>query len=349
MVMVKGPPRIVKGRAATAAPLGSVGVKLAVVLGLTAGCTARTVGPEAANDTPTLPPPTASAEASRIPDTAVPSPSTTPTAVPTPAVLIAAGDVASCHGQGDEATAALIDGLSGTVAMLGDSAYDRGDPQEFADCYDPSWGRFKSRTRPAVGNHEYLTAGAEGYFDYFGPAAGDPAAGYYSYDLGAWHAVALNSQCWEVGGCGAEDPQALWLKADLASRPTLCTLAYWHVPRYSSGIHGSSDLVDAYWDLLYQAGVDVVLTGHDHDYERFAPQDDQGRADPERGLREFVVGTGGFSHYPFPGVPIANSEVRNASSFGVLVLTLYEDRYEWQFLPAAGQAFTDSGTTACHP
>ena len=334
---------------ATASLPRAMHAKLAVVMAITAACTVRAVEPDVISVTPTLHPSTATVEASPIPDTAPPSPTTTLTAVPTPAVLIAAGDVASCHSQGDEATAALIDGLSGTVAMLGDSAYDRGDPQEFVDCYEPSWGRFKTRTRPAVGNHEYLTAGAGGYFDYFGSSAGDPAAGYYSYDLGAWHAVVINSQCWEVGGCGAGDPQALWLKDDLASRPALCTLAYWHVPRFSSGIHGSSDLVDAYWDLLYQAGVDVVLTGHDHDYERFAPQDDQGWADPERGIREFVVGTGGFTHYPFPGVPIANSEVRDASAFGVLMLTLYEDRYEWEFLPVTGATFTDSGTSACHP
>jgi len=292
------------------------------------------------------------AVASAVPTTAeTPTVPPTETAVPTPtpAVLIAAGDIAGCDANGDEATAALIEGLPGTVAMLGDSAYPAGTPQEFADCYQPSWGRFKDRTRPAVGNHEYLTSGATGYFNYFGSAAGETGVGYYSYDLGAWHIVVLNSMCWEVGGCGRDDPQAQWLISDLASHPELCTLAYWHFPRFSSGRHGSSDLVEAYWDLLHQAGADIVLTGHDHDYERFAPQDSQGRADPEAGIREFVVGSGGFSHYPFPGAPLPNSEARDATAFGVLVLTLSETGYEWQFVPVEGKTFTDSGSGACHP
>jgi hypothetical protein len=263
-------------------------------------------------------------------------------------VLIAAGDVAGCETNGDEATAALVVDRAGTVAMLGDSAYPGGTPKEFADCYDPSWGSFKDRTRPAVGNHEYLTSGATGYYDYFGSAAGETGLGYYSYDLGAWHVVVLNSECWQVGGCGRDDPQAQWLISDLTDHPVLCTLAYWHSPRFSSGQHGSSDIVEAYWDTLYQAGADVVLTGHDHDYERFAPQDSQGRADPDRGIREFVVGTGGFSHYPFPGAPLPNSEVRDATAFGVLVLTLSEAGYEWQFVPVEGKTFTDSGSGACH-
>jgi hypothetical protein len=235
----------------------------------------------------------------------------------------------------------------GVVAALGDTAYDRGSPQEFIECYDPSWGRFKDRTRPAVGNHEYGTADAGGYFDYFGDAAGDRGAGYYSYDLGAWHIVVLNSQCWEVGGCGRDQPQAAWLKADLAASQALCTLAYWHTPRFSSGWHGSSDLVDAYWDLLYEAGAEVVLSGHDHDYERFAPMDGSGSEDPDAGIRQFVVGTGGFSRYPFPGPPMAQSEARDASTFGILVLTLHADRYEWEFVPAGG-TFTDRGTATCH-
>jgi len=233
--------------------------------------------------------------------------------------------------------------------MLGDSAYDRGSPKEFADCYAPTWGRFLDRTRPAPGNHEYLTPGASGYFDYFGAAAGPAGLGYYSYDLGAWHIVVLNSMCWEVGGCTAEDPQAVWLAEDLHQHPSECTLAYWHYPRFSSGQHGGSDLVSVYWEMLYRAGAEVVLTGHDHDYERFAPQDAQGSADPEKGLREFVVGTGGFSHYPFPGRPTANSEVHDASSYGILVLRLLPDSYEWEFVPVAAESFSDRGTGTCHP
>ena len=290
---------------------------------------------------PTAVPTVADTATSSPPDTAVPS--------PTPAVLIAVGDIAGCETSGDEATAALVEGLPGIVATLGDSVYPAGAPEEFADCYDPAWGRFKDRTRPAVGNHEYLTSGASGYFDYFGSAAGETGLGYYGYDLGAWHIVVLNSLCYEVGGCGRDDPQAEWLASDLLAHPELCTLAYWHFPRFSSGYHGSSDIVEAYWDLLYQAGAEVVLTGHDHDYERFAPQDPQGRADPEAGIREFVVGTGGFSHYPFPGAPLPSSEVRDATTFGVLVLTLSEGRYDWQFVPIEGTTFTDSGSGMCHP
>jgi hypothetical protein len=320
---------------------------------LAAACAGRTapVGsqlPQEASPTPPAPPPAIATDVPAVAAaTAEPLPSVTP--APTPAVLIAAGDISSCSNDNDEATAQLVEARPGTVAMLGDSAYDRGSPSEFADCYDPTWGRFKDRTRPAVGNHEYLTPGAAGYFDYFGPSAGDPHQGYYSYDLGGWHIVALNSMCWEIGGCGHDAPQAEWLAADLRDHPALCTLAYWHFPRFSSGLHGSSDVVAAYWDLLYQAGAEVILTGHDHDYERFAPQDSLGRADPEHGLREFVVGTGGFSHYPFPGRPLDNSEARDAASYGVLVLQLFSDRFEWEFVPVAGGSFTDSGGAECHP
>jgi hypothetical protein len=262
-------------------------------------------------------------------------------------VLIAAGDISSCNNDGDEATALLVEAREGAVAVLGDSVYDSGTPAEFANCYEPTWGRFKERTRPAVGNHEYQTPGAGGYYDYFGAAAGEPGQGYYSYDLGAWHIVVINSLCWEVGGCGSEDPQAVWLAADLRAHPASCTLAYWHFPRFSSGLHGSSTIVKAYWDLLYQSGAEVVLTGHDHSYERFAPQDAQGGADPDRGIRQFIVGTGGASHYGFP-LALANSEVRESATFGVLVLTLDEDRYEWDFVPVAGNTFVDKGSGVCH-
>jgi hypothetical protein len=262
-------------------------------------------------------------------------------------VLIAAGDISSCNNDGDEATALLVEAREGAVAVLGDSVYDSGTPAEFANCYEPTWGRFKERTRPAVGNHEYLTPGAAGYYDYFGAAAGEPGRGYYSYDLGAWHIVVINSLCWEVGGCEREAAQAEWLAADLRDHPARCTLAYWHFPRFSSGLHGSSTVVQNYWDLLYEAGAEIVLTGHDHSYERFAPQDAQGRADPERGIREFVVGTGGASHYGF-ALALPNSEVRESATFGVLVLTLYEDRYEWDFVPVAGKTFADQGSGICH-
>ena len=261
------------------------------------------------------------------------------------AVLIAAGDIASCASDGDEATARLLDGLAGTIAALGDSVYDSGSPAEFAECYHPTWGRHKSRTRPSIGNHEYLTEGGAGYFEYFGAAAGDPAKGYYSYNLGAWHIIVINSACTRANGCDAAE-QERWLRADLAAHPNACTLAYWHHPRFSSGLNGNDAYMDPYWQALYEHRADVVLNGHDHDYERFAPQDPSGRADRERGIREFVVGTGGGSHIPFVS-PAANSEVQDDETYGVLKLTLHPAGYDWEFIPVAGGTFTDSGSDTC--
>jgi hypothetical protein len=221
-------------------------------------------------------------------------------------------------------------------------------PKEFANCYNPSWGRHKARTRPAPGNHEYYTAGASGYYNYFGAAAGDPSKGYYSYDLGAWHIVSLNSMCENVGGCGANSTMVSWLRQDLAAHPSSCTLAYWHHPVFSSGSdHGNDPKMIPSCDALYAAGADVVLSGHDHDYERFAPQTASGVADSARGIREFVVGTGGRSHYSF-GTIRANSQVRNSDTFGVLKLTLHPTSYDWQFVPEAGKTFSDSGSASCH-
>jgi acid phosphatase type 7 len=263
-------------------------------------------------------------------------------------VLVGAGDIASCASSGDEATANLLDGIPGTVYTLGDNAYESGTSAEFANCYNPSWGRHMARTRPSVGNHEYLTAGASGYYNYFGAAAGDPSKGYYSYDLGAWHIIALNSMCENVGGCGASSTMVTWLKGDLAANPSSCTLAYWHHPVFSSGsTHGNNPKMIPSWDALYAGGADVVLSGHDHDYERFAPQTSSGVADPTRGIREFVVGTGGRSHRAF-GTIRANSEVRNSDTYGVLKLTLHTSSYEWQFVPEAGKTFSDSGSGSCH-
>jgi hypothetical protein len=262
-------------------------------------------------------------------------------------VLVGAGDIASCSSLGDEATANLLDGIAGTVFTTGDNAYPDGTAAQYANCYDPTWGRHKARTRPAVGNHEYHTAGASAYFNYFGAAAGDPNRGYYSYDLGGWHIVVLNSNCDQVGGCGVGSLQEQWLRVDLAAHPAACTLAYWHAPRFSSGIiHGSSRAMATIWQVLYDYGAEVVLTGHEHHYERFARQDANGVADPERGIREFVLGMGGNSHYAF-GTPIANSELRNSDTFGVLKLTLHATSYDWQFIPEAGKTFTDAGSEAC--
>lgn len=263
-------------------------------------------------------------------------------------MLLAAGDIASCTSSGDEATAALVDARpAAAVVTLGDNAYDRGTPREFAECYEPSWGRSRTRTRPSPGNHDYGTRGAAGYFGYFGAAAGDPATGYYSYDVGTWHVVSLNSNCTAVP-CGPGSAQERWLRADLAASNTRCTLAYWHHPRFSSGrVHGSSSVVAPLWRALYDAGADVVLAGHEHHYERFAPLDPAGGPDEARGIRSFVVGTGGRSLYPF-GPPVPGSEVRDRSTFGVLSLTLHAEGYDWAFLPVAGGWFTDQGSGRCH-
>lgn len=263
----------------------------------------------------------------------------------TPAVLVAAGDIADCASSGDEQTAALLDGLPGTVATLGDNVYESGTAAQFASCYEPSWGRHKGRTRPAVGNRDYLTPGAAGYFSYFGAAAGDPSKGYYSYDLGSWHVVVLNSECSEVGGCERSSPQGQWLQADLGANPSACTVAIWHRPLYSSSSGSTSD-VKPLWEILYEAGAELVLSGHKHSYERFAPQDFEGNLDSVQGMRQFVVGTGGTGLSSYTTVA-PNSVVRNAGAWGVLKLTLSPDSYAWQFVPVAGQSFTDSGTAAC--
>ena len=260
-------------------------------------------------------------------------------------VLVGAGDIASCQSSGDGATAKLLDNIGGTVFALGDNAYPDGTYPQFRDCYGPSWGRFKDRTKPAVGNHEYNTPGAAGYFDYFGARAGDPAKGYYSYDRGSWHVVVLNSNCSKVP-CAAGSAQERWLKADLAANADHeCTLAYFHHPRFSSS--GNTANVAPFWEDLYEAGAEVVLNGHTHNYERFAPQRPDGTLDDARGMREFVVGTGGVSHNPF-GTIKPNSQARNASTYGVLKLTLKSASYEWKFVPVEGKTFTDSGTKVCH-
>ena len=263
-------------------------------------------------------------------------------------VLVGAGDIADCKTlSGAAKTAALLDQIPGTVFTLGDNAYESGTPQQFADCYGPTWGRHKARTRPAVGNHEYKTAFAGGYFDYFGAAAGDRTKGYYSYDLGAWHIVVLNSNCDQVGGCKSDSPQARWLRDDLAAHPVRCTAAMWHHPRYSSAEHGDDKALSDLWQLLYDAGAELVLSGHDHTYERFAPQDANGSRDLGRGIRQFVAGTGGRYEYKWARLD-ANSEVRNNDTFGVLKLTLHPDSYDWEFVPVEGGSFHDSGTDECH-
>jgi hypothetical protein len=272
----------------------------------------------------------------------------TPAKTETAAMLVGAGDIADCRDlSGAEATTQLLEKIPGTVMAVGDLAYPDGTAENFA-CYDKTWGRLKNRTRPAPGNHEFHSAGATFYFQYFGASAGDSSKGYYSYELGTWHIVVLNSECFEAGGCDKDSAQGKWLSEDLAAHPVACTLAYFHKPLFSSGgAHGDDLTIKPLWDALYAANADVVVSGHDHDYERFAPQTPDGKADSARGIREFVAGTGGKSHRPF-SEPHANSEVRDATAFGVLKLALLPGRYEWEFVPELGKSFTDSGKGTCH-
>src|SRR5688572_3481171 len=257
-------------------------------------------------------------------------------------VFVGAGDISNCSRTQDEATAQLLDNISGTVFTLGDNVYPDGTASQFSDCYGPTWGRHKNRTRPSPGNHDYHVNGASAYYNYFGAAAGDSSKGYYSYNLGAWHIIALNSEISHSAGSAQEQ----WLRNDLAANSSVCTLAYWHKPRFSSGQHGNITSTQTLWQALYDDGADVILNGHDHTYERFAPQNPNGQADSSRGIREFVVGTGGAGLYPFPSIQ-PNSQVRNNTTYGVLKLTLHSTSYDWQFVPIAGQSFTDSGSSNC--
>jgi hypothetical protein len=275
-------------------------------------------------------------------------------------VLVTAGDIAGCSWTSDAATATLVDGIAGTVLTLGDNVYQNGTASEFSSCYGPTWGRFKSRTRPTPGNHDYNTAGASGYFDYFngvgaqtGPA-GDRSRGYYSFELGAWHVVVLNSECeattglWLKGGCSAGSAQETWFKADLAAAPTNNIIVAWHKPRFSSSTgHGNSTHMQGFWQIAYAAGVDLVLGGHSHNYERFAQMNAAGVVDPGFGVREIVVGTGGAGAHGFTSPP-STSLVRSSGTAGVLKLTLRATSFDWQFVAVPGKAFTDSGTQVAH-
>jgi hypothetical protein len=272
--------------------------------------------------------------------TLTPTPTLTPTSTLSAddAIFVGAGDIASCANNNDELTSQLLDAIPGTVFTTGDNVYDSGTFTQFTDCYDPTWGRHKVRTKPVPGNHEYVTSGAAGYFQYF-----NNVPSYYAYNLGSWRIYALNSEI----DVSASSPQIAWLQEDLADNPNQCVLAYWHTPRWSSGsIHGSNTTYQTLWQTLYEAGAELVLTGHEHNYERFAEMNTSGVA-VSQGLREFVVGTGGRSHYSF-GVVLSTSQVRNASTYGVLKLTLHTNSYDWQFIPVAGSTFTDSGHTDCH-
>jgi hypothetical protein len=283
------------------------------------------------------------------------------------ATVVAAGDIACPAGQasigdntegatdqiraphatcGQSATATLIGQMKpDAVLALGDTQYPNGAYIQYESSYAKSWGQFRAITYPAIGNHEYLTRQARGYFEYFGRRAGNPDQGWYSYDLASWHVIVLNSECSNIRGCGPGSPEERWLAADLAAHPNGCTLAYWHEPRWSSGTHGSNPLYSALWGDLAAAEADVVLNGHDHDYERFAPLSAHGQVDT-KGVREFIVGTGGESHYKFH-LPASGSEVRIANTFGVLRLALEPGAYGWSFVSVSG-ATLDAGKAACH-
>ncbi|HET7231415.1 MAG TPA: metallophosphoesterase [Longimicrobium sp.] len=257
-------------------------------------------------------------------------------------VVLAAGDIASCETPGDEHTAAILDTIPGAVLALGDNAYVDGSGAEYRACYTPTWGRHLERTRAAPGNHDYHTRGAAAFFAYFGERAGPPGRGYFSFELGAWHVVMLNTSAPMAAGSAQEQ----WLRGDLAAHPGRCTLAVLHHPRFSSGVHGDNAPVAPLWRALYDAGADLVLSGHDHVYERFLRLTPDGRPDPGRGIRSFVVGTGGARHTPFRR-RARGSEARLDGTWGVLKLTLRADRYEWAFVTAASGRALDHGEDPC--
>jgi hypothetical protein len=299
-----------------------------VVAGLVAfGC-----GDDARPTAPT-PPPVAAVPPQNPP----PSPPVEPDAV-----LVGAGDIAMCGSPGVEATAALLDNIPGTVFTAGDNAYPNGSLSDFGACYESTWGRQKHRTRPAPGNHEYYTPGATDYYQYYGSNAGPAGRGYYSYREGAWLVVSLNSNV----ASGSGSPQAEWLKATLAENATPCTLAYWHHPLFTSGPNGLNPYMRELWRILHEAGAEIVIAAHDHLYERFAPQDADGRYDASRGIRGFTVGTGGAHIYDVRSLQ-PNSEVIGRE-FGVMKFRLKANSYDWQFIPVAGGRFSDAGSGECH-
>lgn len=260
--------------------------------------------------------------------------------------FVGAGNIASGSSD-DERTAALLDGIPGTVFTTGDNAFPDGTDSAYARYYANTWGRFLSRTRPVLGNHDYFDSDAKGSFDYFGARLGPPKLGYYSYDIGAWHIIVLNDK----GDTGIDATQTQWLMADLAAHTSQpCTIAMWHVPLFiSSNTPGWTVNPDhkPIWDVLYSAGVDIVLNGQQHNYERFAPMNPNGNLDPDNGIRQFNVGTGGESTDDFTVAIHPHSEVRG-TAFGVLKLTLKAGRYDWAFVPVAGASFSDSGSGSCH-
>lgn len=313
-------------------------------------------GPGATGATTATPGPSGSS----VPSSPTATPTEAPTATPSPTpqpdpVMLAAGDIAQCSDEGDEATAAILAQYpDATVQTLGDNAYNSGTPKQFG-CFDDSWGVAKDRMHPALGGHDYMTEGAAGYFDYFkdalapfAPTGTDPAQGWYAYDLGEWRIIVLNSICQHIGGCDAASPEVAWLESEVEAHPARCSLAVIHNPRFSSGRKGNEDEVEPLWDVLQSAGVDVVLSGDNHAYERLAPMTPTGKKSPT-GIRQFVVGTGGARNYLFSEGEIhPNTEAGTDQMHGVLKLTLSADGYAWEFLPEAGKTFSDTGSTKCH-
>jgi PKD repeat protein len=272
------------------------------------------------------------------------------TVAATAPVLLLAGDIGDCARQGDNLTADVLDGLPGIVMPLGDNAYLNGSADNYADCYGPSWGRHKDRTRPVAGNHDYITPGASGYFGYFGAPAGDPAKGYYAFSIGSWRVLVLNTGTEQASFIAAGSAQETWLRSELTAATQSCVLAVFHHPRFTM-IRNRNPIrpeVGAFWDALYEHGADLVVNGHDHAYMRFAPQRPDGTADGAFGLRQITVGTGGGEGLYTFGEPAPNIEARNNETFGVLKLTLKAGGYDWRFMPAAGGSFSDSGSGNCH-
>ena len=340
--------------AQTRRPSGKIAAA-AILIAVVSACSSVTVTAESAASPNGGAGPSVSAPISM----SSPAPSTAPVATSTGAVpspqpnvtvsIVAAGDIACDPAQNkgapkdcdQAATANEIGQLNPTAVLtLGDDQYEDGTGAAFDSVFASTWGKYRSIMYPAIGNHEYLTSGATGYFGYFGVAA------YYSFNLGDWHMIALDSECSYIGGCQAGSPEERWLLADLAAHPSTCTLVYWHEPRWSSGEHGDATQMTTIWSDLVAAHVSVVLSGHNHDYERFAPLDANGQPDPT-GATEFVVGTGGKNHYGFVTAPLTGELVRNDTSFGVIQMNLGPTSYSWRFVPAPSYTFTDSGSANC--
>jgi hypothetical protein len=343
-----------------AVPARWAGSRWSGVIGVTAlmlvlvGCASSSGPSSATQPSPSIAPATASPAPATLAPTTSPSadPSQSPTAE---AVLLAAGDIAACSRDGDAATAEILTRYpDARVQTLGDNAYDKGTPRQFG-CFDDTWGVALDRMQPALGGHDYMTEGAVGYFGYFAdrlapyaPTATVPTMGWYAYDLGTWRIIVLNSICDRIGGCDAGSPEVTWLKTELADHPAGCSLAVIHNPRFSSGRKENEPRVEPLWKELHAAGSEMVLSGDNHAYERLAPMTPTGKKDPG-GIRQFVVGTGGRSHYSFSEGPLhPNTEARDDATYGVLMLTLHDDAFSWEFVPEKGKTFSDTGREDCH-